>query len=485
MKVLLINPPYNIDNYYGKLRDLAFVFPPVGLTYLAAYLRQSDHQAAIYDFQVEERDFEGFLKEFKPDLIGITCQTALFYNALTLAKKIKGIFPQVPIIAGGAHASYRPKDFFEDSGDIAAVVRGEGELTLMDLVSHYEKGFPALIDIRGITYKENDRIIHNPNRNLIGNLDHLPMPAVDLLPLEKYRVSPDNYLGGQVGLINTSRGCPFGCIFCACKEAFNRTYRDRNLAMVFKEIEYYLDNYKITELFVMDDCFGLDRKRAIEFCQGMIARGYDKKLLWWCQIRVDLVDEELLTQMRAAGCKIVSFGIESGVQRILDSISKRVTLSQIRQAVKLVNKVGLEPRGSFILGLPTETLKDSLQTIYFALSLPLKQAKFGLATPYPGTELWNIALAEGQVKDVGEDWNRFTKMAAYTKFRPSYIPKGRQASELVFLQKFANMTFYFKPCVVLMFLKRIKSFDDFKYFLKSVLKFMAGSIFGLKKINKQ
>lgn len=481
MKVLLINPPYNIENYYGKLSDLAFIFPPVGLTYLAAYLRQFGHQPIIYDFQVETKNFEEFIKEFNPDLIGITCQTALFYNTLELAKKIKSIFPHVPIIVGGVHASYRPQDFFEVGSDIDIVVRGEGELTLMDLVAHYEKGTPALIDIKGINYKENGSVIGNSNRELISNLDYLPMPAVDLLPLEKYRVSPDNYLGGKVGLINTSRGCPFGCIFCACKEAFNRTYRDRNLDMVFKEIEYYLDNYGITELFVMDDCFGLDRNRAINFCKGMISRGYSKKLLWWCQIRVDLVDEELLIYMRDAGCKIVSFGIESGVQRILDKISKRVTLDQIRKAVRLVNKVGLEPRGSFILGLPTETLKDSLQTIYFALKLPLKQAKFGLATPYPGTELWSIALAEGQVKDVGEDWNRFTQMAAYTKFSPSYIPKGRKASELIFLQKLANMAFYFKPSVILMFFKRIKSFDDFKYFLKSVLKFIISSVFKVKK----
>jgi len=477
MKVLLINPPYNIENYYGKLSDLAFIFPPVGLTYLASYLRKFDHKAAIYDFQVDERNFEDFLKNFKPDLIGITCQTALFYNTLDLAKKIKTIFSQVPIIVGGVHGSYRPKDFFESSSDIDIIVRGEGELTLMELVLHYEKKYPNLADIKGISYRENNQIINNPNRELINNLDVLPMPAVDLLPLEKYRVSPDNYLGGKVGLINTSRGCPFGCIFCACKEAFNRTYRDRNLEMVFKEIEYYLDNYKITELFVIDDCFALERKRAIDFCKGMIAHGYNKKLLWWCQIRVDLVDRELLTYMKEAGCKIISFGIESGVQRILDKISKRVTLNQIKKAVQLVSDVGLEPRGSFILGLPTESFKDSLKTIYFALKLPLKQAKFGLATPYPGTELWNIALVEGQVKDVGEDWNRFTQMAAYTKFSPSYIPVGRRASELIFLQIFANMIFYFRPSVVLMFFKRIKNFSDFKYLFKSVLKFMTGSVF--------
>jgi len=475
MKVLLINPPYDIENYYGKLSKLAFIFPPVGLTYLASYCRQFDYEFDIYDFQVDKRDFKKYLKNFKLDVIGITCQTALFYNTLDLAKKIKKILPKVPIIVGGTHPTYRPDDFFESS-DIDVVVRGEGEEILKDLLSYYNNKNINLEEINGINFKRDGQIIRNKNRELISNLDVLPTPAIDLLPLERYRVSPDNYLGGQVGLISTSRGCPFGCIFCACKNAFNRTYRARNLEKVFEEIKYYLDNYNIKELFVMDDCFGLDKQRAIQFCKEMIKRGYHKKLLWWCQIRVDVVDEELLIYMKKSGCKIVSFGIESGVQRLLNSIAKRVTLEQIVKAIKLVKKVGLESRGSFILGLPTETFKDSLKTILFSLKLPLSQAKFGLATPYPGTELWDIALKENQVKEKGEDWNRFSQMAGYTKYNPPYIAKGRNISELIFLQKFANVIFYFKPGVILSFIKRIKSFDDFKYFLKSVYSFFLGSI---------
>lgn len=476
MKVLLINPPYNIENYYGKLSDLAFLFPPVSLTYLAAYVRQFDNQTAIYDFQVEEKNFEDFIQDFKPDLVGITCQTALFYNTLKLAKKIKEFFPEVPIIVGGAHPTYRPDDFFEDSA-IDIVVRGEGEQTLLELVSYYQNSKDLTLEnIKGISFKKNKEVIHNPNRELIKDLDILPLPAIDLLPLEKYRVSPDNYLGGQVGLISTSRGCPFGCIFCACKNAFNRTYRARDLEKVFEEIKYYLDNYHISELFIMDDVFGLEKDRALRFCQGMIDRGYNKKLSWWCQIRVDCVDEELTKKMKEAGCGIISFGIESGVQRILDFIAKRVTLEQIKKAVKTAKRAGLEPRGSFILGLPTETLRDSLKTILFSLKLPLHRAKFGLATPYPGTKLWDIALAEGQVKDKGEDWDRFTQMAAYTKYKPSYIPQGRSALGLVFLQKFANIIFYFKPSVAFSFVKQVKSFDDFKYFLKSLGKFLLSSV---------
>ena len=300
MKILLINPPYDIENYYGNLSEIAFIFPPVGLTYLAGFVRERGCRVYIYDFQVEKQDFYEFLKKFQPDLIGITCQTALFYNTLKLATRIKEIFPKVPVIVGGAHASYRPHDFFE-SPNIDLVVRGEGELTLSEIADYYQKGNLRLEDIKGISFKKNGKIIDNPHRELIEDLDILPLPAIDLLPLEKYHTSPDNYLGTGVGLITTTRGCPFNCVFCACKLAFERTYRKRSLDKVFEEIKYYLDKYNISQLFIMDDCFALDKKRTIEFCERMAKTGYNKRVLWWCQTRVDLVDEELLEKMREGG----------------------------------------------------------------------------------------------------------------------------------------------------------------------------------------
>jgi radical SAM superfamily enzyme YgiQ (UPF0313 family) len=447
----------------------------VSLTYLAGFAREKCHQVKIYDFQVEEKNFWECIKDFQPEIVGITCQTALFYNTLKLAGEIKKKFPSTPIIVGGAHASYRSHDFFKGP-DIDLVVRGEGEITLMEILDYYQNKNLKLEDIKGITFKQGNKIIDNPARELIQNLNILPMPAIDLLPLEKYRVSPDNYLGGKVGLISTSRGCPFNCIFCACKQAFNRTYRPRDMDKVMKEIDYYIANYQISELFVMDDCFALDKQRAMKFCDKMIENGYNKKLLWWCQTRVDTIDEELLKKMKDAGCKILSFGIESGVQKLLDVISKKTTLEQIKKAVRLTKKMELEPRGSFILGLPKETFFDSLKTIYFSLTLPLSQAKFALATPYPGTKLWDIALSEGQVKDQGENWNRFTQMAAYTKYNPPYVPKGRRFWELKLLQKFANIVFYFKPGVIVSFLKRIKNFNDLKYFLRSIFTFLGASV---------
>lgn len=475
MKVLLINPPYEIEKYYGKLSKLAFSFPPVGLTYLASCVREKEHSVYIYDFQVESQNFLDFIKYYQPDIIGITCQTATFYSTIKLTKDIKIDFPKTPIVVGGAHPSYRPRDFFEKNYEVDIVVRGEGEITFLEILYYYQNHHCELKDIKGISYKQNDQIFDNPPRELIKNLDTLPLPAIDLLPLEKYHVSPDNYLGGQVGLITTSRGCPYGCIFCACKSAFNRTYRAWSLDKVFEEIKYYIENYNISQLWIMDDCFTLDRKRTFEFCERMIATGYNKKVRWWCQSRADLADEKLLKKMKEAGCMILSFGIESGVQRILDGIAKKINKNQIKKTVKLAKKVGLDPRGSFILGLPGESFIDSLKTICFGLSLPLAQAKFGTATPFPGSELWDIAVADGQVKEQGENWDRFTVWSSYSKYNPSYLAKGRRQWELKILQKFANTAFYLRPSVMLSYLKRIKNFHDLKYFIRSVFTFFTAS----------
>lgn len=472
MKILLVNPMYDIEKYYGKLYKMGFKFPPVGLTYLAGYIREKGHDVLIYDFQVNKSNFRNFFNKYQPELVGITCQTAIFYSTLRLANEIKKENRNTIVVAGGAHASYRPNDFFEESSDIDVVVRGEGEITFLEIINYYQHHNISLEDIKGISFKQNDEIINNPPRELIENLGSLPLPAIDLLPLDKYKVSPDNYLGGRVGLIATSRGCPYNCIFCSCKQAFNRKYRARGLDKVFDEIKFYIEYYNISQLFIMDDCFTLNRRRTEEFCERMITTGYNKKVRWWCQSRADLTDKNLLKKMKEAGCMIISFGIESGVQRILDSISKNITKNEIKQAVKLAKKVGLQPRGSFIIGLPGESFLDSISTIYFALSLPLSQAKFGIATPFPGSQLWDIALSEGQVKDRNENWDRFTVWSSYSKYEPVYIAKGRKKWELKLLQKVANTIFYIQPSVFLSYIKRIENYNDFKYIAKAGLKFI-------------
>ncbi|MBL6991470.1 MAG: cobalamin-dependent protein [Bacteriovoracaceae bacterium] len=476
MKVMLINPPYDAAKYYGKLKQLRFIFPPVGLLYIASYIRDKGVEVYLFDFETSEKAFISELQAFMPDIIGITCQTALVKSTLQLCKEIKSIRRDVPIVVGGHHPTSRPQDLLKSSL-VDYVVRGEGEVTFLELIEKICSGV-TVEKVKGISYMgtQND-IITTPGRELIRDIDQLPMMAIDLLPIEKFHTSPDLMLGRRTALISTSRGCPNECIFCAVQGGFRHNkYRTRSVENIFKEIDYYRDRYNIDSLFIMDDTFTLNKKKVMDFCNKMISLGYNKEIKWWAQTRVDTVTSDLLVKMREAGCEIISYGLESGVQRILDNIKKRTKLDKVKTITSLSREAGLNVRASFILGLPGESFLDSLKTIYFGLTLPLNRVKFGLATPYPGTELWDIALTEGLVNDEEEDWDRFTQMAGFTSYDPSYIPRGRHATELKVLQVLANALFYIKPRIFCKIFIEYARKNLLKKFFKSVYVYLRATL---------
>lgn len=181
------------------------------------------------------------------------------------------------------------------------------------------------------------------------------------------------------------------------------------------------------------------------------------------------MDEELLRKIRQAGCSILSIGIETGSQRLMDLIDKKLTLSQVEKAVRLIKRAGIRPRASVILGFPTETRAESLETIKFVCRLPLEQAKFSLATPFPGTKLWDIAVKEGRVDPETVDWRRLSLVSGYAEGDPPYYPEGRDPNELKRLQRMANFRFFFRPRIILGYLKRIKSPADIPHFVRGFL----------------
>ena len=467
MRILLVNPPYDINRYMGGLAKVGWVFPPIGLLYIAAYLRkhQPKWDISVYDSQVAEYDFVEFLDGFKPDIVGITCQSALVYSALETARIVKQKNPQALVAVGGVHASLRPQDLL-GSEYVDVVARGEGEETFLELCTAFQNLGPFAA-IAGISYKnELSEITHSPDRAITKDLDGYPMPALDLVPIEKYRISPDMRTGSRLGLLITSRGCPYDCMFCANKLLTKRTYRLRSIPSVIEEIEYYLQHHQITQLMIFDDNFAVDKKRTLELCAEFVRRGYPARFNWWTEARVDVLDEEILTAMKRAGCSIISLGLESGNQRLLDFIKKNITLEQTRKTVETIHKVGIKSRASFILGLPTETREESLQTIKFAYSLPLDQVRFSIATPFPGTELWDIAIREGRIDPDTIDWTKLSLMGGYADFLPLYYPEGRSAEEMKQLQKRANLFFYLRPRIILGYFGRIHSLGDFLSILK-------------------
>jgi anaerobic magnesium-protoporphyrin IX monomethyl ester cyclase len=461
MVILLVNPPYDIARYMGGLAKVGWVFPPVGLLYIAAYLRkhESSWDVKIYDSQVEEKDFSAFIGELKPDIVGITCQSALVYSTLETAAIIKNINPETFIVVGGVHATLRPQDLLKDK-NVDIVARGEGEETFLEICRAFQqRGSYAVID--GISFRgPASETIHTPDRALAGDLDAFPMPALDLVPIEKYRISPDMRTGNRLGLIITSRGCPYACIFCSNKLLTKRTYRLRSISSITEEIDFYVEHYRINQLMIFDDNFAVDKKRTLELCQEFIRKGYPERFNWWTEASVNVLDEEILAAMKKAGCSIISLGLESGSQRLLDLIGKKITLEQTKKTVEMIRKVGIRSRASFILGLPTETRQESRQTIQFAFNLPLDQVRFSIATPFPGTELWDIAVREGKIDPETIDWTKLSLMGGYADYLPLYYPEGRSAVELRQLQRRANLLFFIRPRIIWGYLKRIKSFDD-------------------------
>jgi len=464
MKILLINPPYNIKEYMGNLSKVAFTFPPVGLMALAAYAREKGHRVKILDFHVEHLDIFQEIKDSRPDVVGITCQTALVYSTIDLAKLIKERFPDTKIIVGGIHPSIRPLDLLKEP-EIDAVVVGEGELTLEELLNLFQKNPNPTIDelsqIDGVAFLDNNgNIVKTKKRALISDINILPMPAYDLVDFNNYRPSPDLKMGTRLGVISTSRGCPYHCIFCADRIIFEGRYRAKSLDNVFKEIEYFVSHYDINQLIIYDDNFIVKKDRTVKFCKRFIEKGYHKKINFWIESRVDSFDREIIEQLRNAGCKMISMGIESGVQRILDMMHKNVSLDQVVKGVNLIHDVGgIAARGSFIIGFPTETTEESKETIRFAYNLPLDFVRFAIATPFPGTELWNIAVKEGKIDPENIRWTDLSLMAGYTDHDPLYYPEGRTPKELVRLQRYANFRFYLKPKVIWNLLKT-KSLND-------------------------
>ena len=476
MRILLVNPPYDIKRYMGGLAKVGWVFPPVGLLYIAAYIRKQNQawDVRIYDSQVDERDFRELLGEFSPDIVGITCQSALVYSSLETASIVKQKMPDSLVVVGGVHASLRPQDLLS-SEYVDLVVRGEGEETFLEICDAFQKQ-GSFEGITGISYKGRlPGITNNPDRAITADLDTYPMPALDLVPIEKYRISPDMRTGSRLGLIITSRGCPYACMFCANKLLTKRTYRLRSIPSVIEEIEYYLEHYKINQLMIFDDNFAVNKRRTLALCEEFIKRGYPEKFSWWAEARVDVLDEEVLSAMKRAGCSIISLGLESGNQRLLDMIKKNITLEQTRKTLEIIHKVGIKSRASFILGLPTETRAESRQTVRFAYSLPLDQVRFSIATPFPGTELWDIAVKEGRIDPENIDWTKLSLMGGYTDFLPLYYPEGRSAEEMKQLQKRANLFFFLRPRIIWGYLTRIKTLDDLVNIMKGFLHLLKAS----------
>lgn len=384
MKVLLIHPPPLADDVQSDV-----LYPPLGLAYVASALKADGHEVNIYDANALRstiNDTAKYVTSFKPEVVGITATTPAILDAFSVAKAVKEYDQETPVIMGGVHPTINPEHTLKNP-HVDYVVIGEGEQTTPQLLSAIEEG-NINNKIEGIAFKKGKQVKINSKRPLIKDLDTIPYPAYELLPIEKY-VCPQSSKKPFMTMI-TSRGCPFSCIFCDVQVVFGRTYRTHSPERSIAEIKYLMDEFGVKEIFFKDSEFTLDNKRVEKICDMIMEEGIN--INWLCNGRVTHVTEKLLKKMKKAGCRFITYGVESGDQRMLDTLKKQIKLDDARNAFKWTRDVGIRTVANFMIGGPGETRESVKKTLDFAIELDPDYVQFNCATPFPGTELYDLAV---------------------------------------------------------------------------------------------
>ncbi len=380
--------------------------PPLGICYIAACLQQKGYTVKILDFvatPMKKDRFMEYLAQEDPKIIGISSLVTIHNNGCRLAKLIKEHNPEIPVIMGGSHATCIVKQVLK-TGYIDVVVRFEGELTFTELVEYYLEKYPSsLAEIKGIAFMNGEQITVTAERELIKDLDALPLPARELIDLSTYE---------RAGSIITGRGCVFTCKFCAANYLCGGRYRLRSVDRVIDEMELLYRNYGVEEIFLLDDTFVLNHQRIYEFCDKLITKNLP--IQWCCTSRVNPpIPFELLQYMKKAGCRKIGFGVESGNNEILKCISKGITVEMVEQSVLEAHEASLVVTCYFIIGFPEDTDQSVRDTLGFANKLreigteecPV-YTTFGIMTPLPGTYYWEHAEELG-IKFLSQNWDNF------------------------------------------------------------------------------
>ncbi len=453
MRVCLVSPPY-----LSAVKSVVGVCsPPLGLAYLASMIRD-EHDVRIIDSNVLDYgvdDVRRELKSFYPDVVGITSSTPSIYEAYRVARAAKSLRDDCVVVMGGPHVTFLPEEAITESGSVDVVVLGEGEETFRELVDTIDHG-GSLDSVRGIEYRKGDKTVVTKPRPFIRDLDKIPLPSFDMLPVEKYELQGVRYMP-----VISSRGCPFKCSFCASSRLFGGCWRGRSPKNVVDEVRLIHDKFGIKNIEFVDDTFTLNGKRAEEICDEILREGID--ISWGASSRVDTINRKLAEKMRRAGCWIVYLGIESASQKILNAMGKKITINQIVEAVKTLKDVGIQILGSFILGFPEETIETAEQTIAFAKKLDLDYAQFSILTPYPGTPVYEYARENNML--LTRDWSKFNATEPVMKLKHLTIKQLQSLFEKAYL------TFYMRPKMLWRWIKQ-KQFHFIKSAIKTAINYL-------------
>ena len=460
MKVVLINPPlsrFTINRINPIIKNLFYNSPPLGLGYLAAVLENSGHSVKIIDAAVENLSIDRTARKVKnisPDIIGITTFTVSIYSCYELAKELKKILPGTKIIVGGPHITSSPEDLLKHPEFDIAVI-GEGEITFKELMETIERE-DSIATVKGLAFNSEDSMFFTPSREFIADLDVLPFPARYLLPMNLYKPQPNDQKRLPKLSVISSRGCPYSCIFCD-KNVFSNIYRSFSPRYIVNEMSHLVREFKAKDIAFVDSTFTSDKERVYEIVKEI--KQHNLNVTWTCSIRVDVVDKQLLKEMKNAGCWRVRLGIESGNDEVLKFIKKGITRSQIRKVANWAYELDLEPKGFFMVGHLIDTRQTIKDTIDFACSLPLKDITVQMNTPLKNTPQYKLMKKYGRVIT--------TDFSNYSFWEPIFIPDSLSDRECSCYKEF-YLKFYLRPVMLYRHIIKIRSFSDIVKCLKGI-----------------
>ena len=463
MKFAIVHPPEPVPSIASEVTQ-----HPINLAFLAAYIKPLGIETQIWDYGVEkytDQKFISRLQSFSPDIIGFSCVTPLIKTGAAMAGLVKKTLPNTLNIVGGPHVSAIPEKTLEEFPSFDMGVVGEGEVTLYEILRLHQKG-AAAENIDGTVFRKDGKIVLANLRCLIQDLDDLPLPARELIDFSKYLGSSSPGLSTKTHNITelfTSRGCPVWCIFCGSHITHRGKVRFRSSDHVLNEVRQCIDRFDIDHFTIDDDTFTFGKKRLLEICNGL----GELPVTWDCDSRVDSIDPDAVKQMAKSGCIKIAFGVESGSEKILKLIKKRITREQIENAFRWAKDAGIMTSGFLMIGShPTETREDLDRTLRFMKQIKPDFLMVYCAVPFPGTEL-NRIMAENNLI-LSHDWDEYD----IVRSRPVWKTFNFSPEELVIQQQRLYRSFYLRPGYVAKKLLDLRSWDDFKYLFDSGASFL-------------
>ncbi len=471
MKVLVLNPPTRQTG--NVIRDVLYgcwcngkrigggTVPPFGLLSLATVVKESGFETTFLDAMGQGFAVD-YVKKLVPDYDAVVCSTSTMTvneDSLTL-QELKQANPKLITIIFGSHATFMPEHTLAKGG-IDFIIQNEPEFAVRDLLLAIQKGDNSQYNALGVGFKTPDGgVVINAHYPYIENIDDLPIPDVSMLPTN---VDWFNPIVKQTPYVTAfaSRGCPAKCTFCTAPYFYGANIRYKSVERMIAEVKYYLEN-GFKEVYFRDETFTANKKFVMEFCQRVVDEGL--KFTWIANARVVTVDEEMLRLMKKAGCHLIKYGVESGVQELLDNVRKGIRLEDTRKAFKLMHEVGIDSHAHMMIGIPGETEETIEQTIQFVNEIDPTTVTFGICTPYPGTPMYEeVAKVHPEIRDGSDsDLGALHKKGLFNS-----IYTELESDDLESAMKRAYRSFYARPSYIAKAVGRVKTFDDVKRFAKA------------------